>query len=234
MLEITPILCRAGKMDNYAYLLRDKETNIAAVLDPSEVGPIVKECEKQNVLPKFIINTHHHFDHVEGNVFLKEKYGAKVVVGAADLSRIEGADIGLEDGQIFEFGKSSAQIIRADGHTIGHILWYFEQDKVLFTGDVLFNLAVGGLFEGTPEQMWQSLQKIKQLPDDVSFYPGHEYTLYGLRQIAGEAAQKYTRRALERLHENLPVAPVLLKDEKEVNPYLRCQSISDFYALMCS
>lgn len=234
MLKVTPILCRAGQMDNYAYLLQDCQTGIAAIIDPSEVAPIVEECEKQQIKPQFIFNTHHHFDHVEGNLALKQRYGAKVVVGAADFYRISGADIAVEDSDIFKLGNSEAQIIRADGHTIGHILWYFAKDKLLFTGDVLFNLSIGGLFEGTPEQMWTSLCKIKKLPDDVLFYPGHEYTLYGLGHLYGPAAEVYAAKAHERLQKGLPVAPITLGEEKVVNPYLACRDLNDFYQLMGS
>lgn len=234
MLKITPVLCRAGKMDNYAYILTDGATGVSAVLDPSEAAPVIAECEKQNIRPAYVFNSHHHFDHVEGNLELKEKYGAKVAAGAHDCGRIPGADIGLEDGDVFKLGESEAQIIRADGHTIGHILWYFPADKVLFTGDVLFNLAIGGLFEGTPEQMWNSLQRIKKLPDDTLFYPGHEYTVYGLNQIYGPAAERYAERALARLREGLPVAPVSLGEEKICNPYLACRDFGEFYQMVAS
>ena len=153
MLKITPILCRAGKMDNYAYPLTDEATGVSAVLDPSEAAPVIAECERQNIRPAYIFNSHHHFDHVEGNLEVKEKYGAKVMVGAYDCNRIPGADAGLADGDVFRLGESEAQIIRADGHATGHILWYFPADGVLFTGDVLFNLSIGGLFEGTVEEI---------------------------------------------------------------------------------
>ena len=220
MLKITPILCRSGTMDNYAYLLVDGETKISAIIDPSEAEPIIAECKKQGVKPDFILNTHHHFDHVEGNLELKELYGAKIAGGRADAYRIDGLDIMVDDGEIFELGNSKAKIIRADGHTIGSILWYFEEDKALFTGDVLFNLCIGGLFEGTAEQMWQSLAGIKALPDDVMFYPGHEYTAYGLQGKMHPALEKYAKRAYERLSKGQPVAPISLGEEKQCNPYL--------------
>ena len=192
---------------------------------------IYKECEKQNIVPRFLLNTHHHFDHVEGNTELKALFGAKIVGAEADRSRIEGMDIGLDDGDIFKIGESEAHIINADGHTIGHILWYFPKDKILFTGDTLFNLSIGGLFEGTPEQMWQTLQKIKKLPDDVVFYPGHEYTAYGFSALRGISGQHYAERAKERLEQGLPVAPVSLGEEKICNPYLSVGSLQDFWQL---
>jgi len=233
MLKITPILCRAGQMDNYAYLLQDETSGITAVLDPSETAPIIAECEKQKVVPAYIFNTHHHFDHVEGNMVLKEKYGAKVVGGAADCYRIPGLDIGLDDGDIFKLGDSLATIIAADGHTIGHILWYFEKDKALFTGDTLFNLCIGGLFEGTPQQMWHSLNKIRELPDDVLFYPGHEYTRYGIAECSQTPfRERYAEKALHRLAQGKPAGPFTLKEEKMCNPYLAAENLDGFCRLL--
>lgn len=219
-------------MDNYAYLLVDQASGVSAVLDPSESMAVIAECQKQNIKPDFILNTHHHFDHVEGNLELKKLYGAKVVGGEADAYRIEGLDIGVDEGSTFALGQSKAKIIRADGHTIGSILWYFEEDKVLFTGDVLFNLSIGGLFEGTAEQMWSSLKKIKSLPDNVMFYPGHEYTLYGLHNLHGLPLQRYAAKAKERLAQGLPVAPISLGEEKICNPYLAANDFGEFLKIM--
>lgn len=235
MLKITPILCRAGKMDNYAYLLVDEASGMAAVLDPSEAAPIIAECERQQITPTYIFNTHHHFDHVEGNSELKQKYGAKVVGAAVDCYRIPEFDIGLEDGDIFKLGESEAQIIAADGHTIGHILWYFAKDKALFTGDTLFNLCIGGLFEGTPQQMWHSLQKIRALPEDTLFYPGHEYTRYGLVECRhNPLAHAYAVKAEQRLNAGLPAGPFTLGEEKLCNPYLSAPDLNRFYQLLNS
>ncbi|MBO7556762.1 MAG: MBL fold metallo-hydrolase [Alphaproteobacteria bacterium] len=232
MLKITPILCRPHEMDNYAYLLQDLETGASAILDASEAEPVVAECEKQNIKPDFLLVTHHHFDHVEGNLALKEKYGAKIVGAKADAERIAEIDITLCDGDEFFLGKAKAKIISADGHTIGHILWYFPEEKALFTGDTLFNLCIGGLFEGTIEQMWHSLQKIKELPDDVLFYPGHEYTIYGVRSLCGETGEKYRQKALSRLQKGLPAGPMTLGEEKICNPYLQAESLEEFAQLM--
>ena len=232
MLKVTPILCRAGQMDNYAYLLEDIATKTVAVLDVSEAEPIINECEKQGVSPKFIFTTHHHFDHVEGNLIIKEKYGAEIVGAEADRFRIAGMDIMLKDGDVFKLGDSEAHIISADGHTIGHILWYFAKDKILFTGDVLFNLCIGGLFEGTAEQMWNTLEKIKKLPDDVVFYPGHEYTMYGFHNLHGLPGERYIEKAKKRLAQGLPVAPVSLGEEKICIQYLSAESFTEFCKLV--
>ncbi len=237
MIDVKTVLCRPGRMDNYSYLITDKETGQSAVLDPSETEPLITACKKYNISPKYIFNTHHHFDHTDGNLELKKLFNAQVVACSSDASRIPGFDIGVSENNNFMLGQSRAEIIRVDGHTIGHILWYFPEDKILFTGDMLFNLCIGGLFEGTPEQMWHSLQKIKKLPDDVKFYPGHEYTLHGASDALffssnSPAANAYIKNAQTKLQNGLPVAPTELKVEKECNPYLKAGNFDEFFNLL--
>lgn len=236
MLQVYPVLCRAGYMDNYAYIIVDETTKTAAVIDPSEAAPVIDKCTEQNITPQFILNTHHHFDHVDGNLELKEKYAARIVCNVADAGRIIGADICLTPGEIFNLGRARAEIIDVSAHTIGHILYYFKNDKILFTGDTLFNLCVGGIFEGTPEQMFAALNKIKALPDDVLFYPGHEYTSGGAMfafqyNHGNDDIKNYLDRARRRLAEGLPVAPVTLGEEKRCNPYLEASTLKDFTQL---
>lgn len=224
-LTIKPILCRAGVMDNYAYIITDEESNISAIVDASEAAPIIDFCQEHKIHPSYILTTHHHFDHVGGNEELKQLYGLQIAGPEAERLQIPGLDIGLKEGDVFKLGNSKAEIIAAPGHTNGHILYYFAADKALFTGDVLFNLCIGGIFEGTPADMRQSLQKIRALPDDVMFYPGHEYTLYSLNQADfaadDENMKTYRDLAYSRLRAHLPVAPVSLGLEKKCNPYLR-------------
>ncbi len=236
MLEVYPVLCRPDYMDNYAYVIIDSTSKLAAVIDPSEAAPVIKKCDDLGVKPQYILNTHHHFDHVDGNIELKNKYNAQVVCNSADMHRIESADIGLEAGKVFSLGESVAEIIDVSAHTIGHILYYFRADKVLFTGDTLFNLCIGGIFEGTSEQMFVALQKIKALPDDTLFYPGHEYTMgsagFAFNYNHGnEDIQKYLTKARERLASGLPVAPMSLGEEKKCNPYLEVSTLTEFKSL---
>lgn len=237
MLSIYPILCRAGIMDNYAYLIVDEASRTSAVIDPSEAAPIIAKCNELNIKPQYILNTHHHFDHMDGNLALKEIYNCQIVANIKDSHRIPGFDIGVEEGKTFALGASIAEIIDVSAHTQGHILWYFPQDKVMFTGDTLFNLCVGGLFEGTVEEMYRALQKIKSLPDDVEFYPGHEYTMH----FAGEALSllphseelvKYIQRAQERLSQGLPVAPITLGIEKKCNPFLAAKNLTELQQIL--
>lgn len=236
MIKIHTVLCREGTMDNYAYILTDEATGTTAVLDPSEAEPIIKKCEELGLKPAYILNTHHHFDHTEGNLELKEKYGAKVVGAAKDAHRIPGIDIMVEDKGSFDLGESRAEIIAVPGHTTGHILWYFPESRAVFTGDMLFNLCIGGLFEGSPRQMWQSVLKIKNLPDDTLFYPGHEYTAQGASfakyTLPNEPElDKYILIAQQKTAQGHPVFPLPLKLEKLCNPYLRARTEEEFLKL---
>lgn len=224
-------------MDNYAYLIIDKKTNISAIIDPSEANPIIRRCQELNITPNYIFNTHHHYDHTDANCELKNLYNCKVVAAQSDANRIPCFDIGVEPNQTFALGESLASIIDVSAHTQGHILWYFADDKVLFTGDTLFNLCVGGLFEGTSTEMYNALQKIKSLPDDVNFYPGHEYTIHGLSFAKmynknNTDIQEYATYALSRLEQNLPVSPISLGIEKKCNPYLEAKALKELDNLL--
>lgn len=225
-MKIEIVWCSKGYMDNLSYIIIDEKTGISAVVDPADAKLIIKKCLELNIKPTYILNTHHHYDHTDGNVELKECFGAKVVGAEKDAHRIPGFDIGLKDNDVFEIGSLKAKIIDVSAHTQGHIVWYFENEKALFTGDTLFNLCVGGLFEGNEQQMQTSLDKIKALPDDVMFYPGHEYTLHGAHDAQvfnknNDDIKKYLAYAEQRLGQGLSVCPITLGIEKQVNPYLK-------------
>ena len=171
-LRVEIIPCRT---DNYSYVCIDNENN-AFVVDPSEFIPVDDFIKKNNLNLKYILNTHHHFDHVGGNIELKEKYGAKIVGNKNDKDRIPGIDICLMEGEFFKFNEYKAEIIDIPGHTIGHIAFHIQSENIVFTGDTLFSLGCGRIFEGTPEMMYQSLNKLKNLPENTRVYCGHEYT----------------------------------------------------------
>lgn len=141
MLKIYPVLCRAGTMDNYAYILQDGATGISAVLDPSEPQPIIQKLDELGLEPQYILNTHHHFDHTDGNLELKQRYKAQVVANANDASRIPGFDIGVAPGSTFMLGQSPAEIIDVSAHTQGtHPLVFSPRQSPVYR-DTLFNLA---------------------------------------------------------------------------------------------
>ncbi len=249
MLRIYTVLCRAGKMDNYSYILHDDKSEITAVIDPSEPAPIIAKLSALKLKPQYILNTHHHFDHTDGNLELKNLYQAQVIANLNDKNRIPGFDIGVEPENTYTLSPSAElvlgtipnsdftfRVIDASAHTQGHVLYYFPLAKALFTGDTLFNLCIGGLFEGTPEQMFAALQKIRALPDDTLFYPGHEYTFGGADNAwhyfhGNSDIQNYLTQAQTRLQQKLPAGPYTLAEEKRCNPYLAAQTPAEFIAL---
>ena len=144
-MQITPIPCLT---DNYAYIINDNISKSVGVVDPSESLPIIAFLKKQNLKLNYILNTHHHFDHIGGNEELKKIYNAKVVGFKGDKHRIPGIDITLEDNEKWIFGNSQIKILHIPGHTLGHICFFFEKEKIAFTGDTLFSLGCGKIFEG--------------------------------------------------------------------------------------
>ena len=225
-LEIIPVPALA---DNYVYLLREPESGLVAAVDPSEARPVLKTLDARGWRLTHILNTHHHWDHTGGNLELKEKTGAAVVGPKADEARIPGIDVALREGEPFEFGAERAQIFDIPGHTRGHIAFYFPASKALFCGDTLFSLGCGRLFEGTPEQMWHSLSKLKRLPPDTRVYCGHEYTANNARfaltlephnpALNARAAEVHVLRG-----EGRPTVPALLESEIAANPFLRADA----------
>ena len=222
--------------DNYSYLIIDKINNTACVIDPSEAKPIINFIEKENINLKYILNTHHHFDHVGGNKDLKKKYKSEVIGYKDDSNRIPEIDILLEDNQIWKAENFEAKIMHIPGHTTGHICFHFSKEKLLFTGDTLFSLGCGKLFEGTYEDMFKSLGKIKKLPQDTKIYCGHEYTLqnskfcieYDPENINLKNKIKEIKKKLEN---SLPTIPSILKDEMECNIFLRAKNVGSFSKL---
>ena len=173
MLNINIISCL---QDNYSFVIHDTETNTVAVVDPSEFLPIDSFIDKKLKKIDYIFNTHHHFDHTGGNLDLKKKYNLKIIGSKKDEKRIPGIDIKLSDNDNFKLGNIDFKIFLIPGHTSGHICFYSKKEKVVFTGDTLFSLGCGRVFEGTNLEMLASLNLIKKLPKDTLIYCGHEYT----------------------------------------------------------
>lgn len=225
-LEIQQFPCLS---DNYGYLIHDNEHNLTAAIDTPEAGPINRVLEEKGWTLTHILNTHHHFDHAGGNLELKERWNCIIVGNRHDASRIPGIDIQVEDGDTFTFGGHTAQIFDVSGHTIGHIAYYFADDGVLFCGDTLFALGCGRLFEGSPEQMWTSLQKLRDLPDDTVVYCAHEYTQANARfaltvEPQNDQLQARAKEIDELRAAGKPTVPSTLRVEKDTNPFLRPMS----------
>jgi hydroxyacylglutathione hydrolase len=222
--------------DNYSYLIVDEENNTACVVDPSEAEPVIEYLENNQIKLKCILNTHHHYDHVGGNKKLKEKYGAIVVGYKEDKERIPEIDILVSDQETWIYENFEAKIIHIPGHTLGHICFYFHKDDLVFTGDTLFSLGCGRIFEGTYEQMFDSLDKLKRLPKNTKVFCGHEYTLQNSKFcIAHDENNQNLINKIKnikiKLKAGLSTVPSTIKDELECNIFLRSQNVETFSKL---
>jgi len=222
--------------DNYSYVIIDEKYNHACVVDPSEAEPIINFVESKNIKLKFVLNTHHHYDHVGGNNDLKKKYKIKIVGFKNDKQRIPNIDILLENNEIWKSENFEAKIIHIPGHTSGHICFYFIKQKIAFTGDTLFSLGCGRIFEGTYEQMYNSLNKLKKLPPDTKIYCGHEYTLQNSLFCSkydknNKNLKKKIIEIKHKVEKNLPTIPSTLKEELTYNIFLRAKNLKDFSKL---
>ena len=220
-IEIIPCL-----KDNYSYIIIDPKNKNTCVVDPSESKPIINFLEKNNLQLNYILNTHHHYDHVGGNTELKKKYKAKIVGFEGDCERIPEIDIMLKDGEIWKQDNFETKVIHIPGHTLGHICFHFYNENNLFTGDTLFSLGCGRIFEGTYEQMFASLEKIKKLPLKTKIYCGHEYTLQNSKFCitydgGNQNLIKKIQEIKEKLTKNKPTIPSTLEEELKNNIFLR-------------
>jgi len=220
-IEIIPCLS-----DNYSYLIFEKATNTVSIIDPSEFSTCDKVIKKYGKLD-YILNTHHHADHVDGNIELKKKYNSKIIGFSSDEKRIPGIDISLSENQNQKIGSLEFKVIFIPGHTKGHIAFYFEKEKVLFTGDTLFSLGCGRVFEGTHKDMLNSLNKLKVLPSETKVYCGHEYTKSNLNFCLkydpnNSLLKKKSVEINSKLKNNLPTIPTTVGDELKTNIFLRC------------
>jgi len=223
-MQVIPISCLT---DNYAYIINDDSSKIVGVIDPSESSPIISFLKKNNLKLNYILNTHHHYDHIGGNIELKKKYNAKVIGFKGDSHRIPGIDIILENNEEWTFGNSTVKVLHIPGHTLGHICFFFQKEKIAFTGDTLFSLGCGRIFEGDHKQMLTSLNKIKKLPKDTKIYCGHEYTYknaeFCMKHDGNNINLKKHFEKIKKLREkNLPTIPTKLEDELKSNIFLRC------------
>ena len=223
-MQITPIPCLT---DNYAYIIYDKNSNTVGVVDPSEAKPIISFLKKKNLKLNYVLNTHHHFDHIGGNIELKKEYDSQIIGFEGDKHRIPGIDITLKNNEKLKFGNSTLKVIHIPGHTLGHICFFFEKEKIAFTGDTLFSLGCGKIFEGTHKQMLDSLNKIKKLPRETIIYCGHEYTYknaeFCMKYDTGNIDLKEKFEKIKKLRsENLPTMPTNLEDELKLNIFLKC------------
>lgn len=222
-MEIVTVPCLK---DNYAYLLRGDGEAKASLVDAPEAGPIIGALEARGWGLDAILITHHHGDHIDGVAALREKYGARIVGAAADRSRLPPLDLEVAEGNKVRAGGAEAVVIDARGHTIGHIAYHFPQAKALFCADSLMVMGCGRLFEGTAADMWETLHKFSQLPDDTLIYSGHEYAEANLRfalSVDPENAdlRERARAIADQRASARPTVPAPLGLERRTNPFLR-------------
>ena len=222
-LEVYQFNCRS---DNFGVLVHDPEIGVTASIDAPNADAINQALAEKGWTLSHILLTHHHFDHVEGNEALKQKWGAIIVGNEADAKRLPGIDLTVKCGSSFQFGMHEVKFIDTPGHTIGHVALYFAEQNLLFTGDTLFALGCGRLFEGSAEQMWQSLTALAALPDETVVYCGHEYTkanaAFALSVDPDNVQLQDRAREIDELRaKNLPTLPTSIGAEKAINPFLR-------------
>ena len=221
--EITTI---KSLTDNYIWILRNNSDNLTAVIDPGESDSVNKTLKKNQWDLNQIINTHHHYDHTDGNSKLKEKWNAELIAPKQEKNKIPNIDIEVKDGDLINLAGLKAKVIHTPGHTIGHVVYYLEKEKILFAGDTIFSLGCGRVFEGSMEDMYLSLKKIKNLDPKTLIYCGHEYTENNLK-FAKEVEKQnndfnFFSNKISNLKElDLPTIPTVLEDELKCNPFLR-------------
>jgi hydroxyacylglutathione hydrolase len=214
-------------MDNYAYLVIDEATREAGIVDCAEAEPVLEAVAREGVTLTAILPTHHHYDHVGGNTELLAAKPGLTVYGFDD--RIPGLTRSVRDGDRIRLGRLETRIIFIPAHTSGHIAYYFEKERTVFTGDTLFAAGCGRLFEGNAAMMIQSLSKLLALPDDTRVYFGHEYTEKNLRfaltlEPANKDIQDKHAWSVEQNRKRVPTTPTTIESEKKTNPFFRWRS----------
>ena len=212
--------------DNYGYLVHDKATGVTASIDTPDPEAITAALAEEGWRLDLILNTHHHWDHAGGNLALKEKWTCEIIGPRNEASKIPGIDRVVGEGDVVELGESRALVRDTPGHTAGHIIYHLADDEAAFVGDTTFALGCGRLFEGTPEQMWASLLKIANMPDDTNLYCAHEYTEANARfalsiEPDNAALKKRASDIAAARAKGSPTVPMTVSEELATSPFLR-------------
>ena len=215
--------------DNFGYLVHDSESGATASIDAPEAAPIIKALEQEGWKLTDILVTHHHGDHVGGVAELKDRYGCRVVAPHDKTTKIANVDQRVANGDIVKVGTLLARVLETPGHTLDHISYVFDGEKALFAADTLFSIGCGRVFEGNYPMMWESLLKLRALPDDFRLYCGHEYTASNVRfaltvDADNPALQARAAEVTKLRADNKPTIPVLLGEEKKSNVFLRADA----------
>jgi hydroxyacylglutathione hydrolase len=227
-MEIVPV---PAFSDNYLWLVHDEASGETAVVDPGDAAPVLSEAANRGWTITQVWNTHWHPDHTGGNLAIKKATRARISGPAAE--NISGRDVALNEGDEVRLGDHVGRVIEVPGHTLGHIALIFDDKRVAFVGDTLFAMGCGRLFEGTPAQMYRSLQQLAALPEDTSLYCAHEYTLangkFAARAEPQNAAIAARLGEVERLRaEGKITVPTTVAQERETNPFVRATDEVEF------
>jgi hydroxyacylglutathione hydrolase len=230
-MEIVPV---PAFTDNYLWLIHDDLSGETAVVDPGDASAVLAEAGKRGWSITQIWNTHWHPDHTGGNIAIKVATGAKISGPAGE--NIPGRDTALKEGDEIRLGGHVGRVIEVPGHTLGHIALIFHEDGVAFVGDTLFAMGCGRLFEGTPKQMYRSLQRLAGLPEDMNLYCAHEYTLSNARfALHAEPDNRSIAERLSRVEQlrgqGIITVPTTIAQELETNPFLRATNEDEFARL---
>ena len=225
-LQVHQFPCRS---DNYGFLAHDPDSGSTACIDTPDADATNAGLEEKGWRLTHILNTHHHGDHTGANLELKERWECTIIGAANDAERIPGIEVRVSDGDVYEFGALQAKVLEVPGHTTGHIAYYFESEGIAFVGDTLFALGCGRLFEGTPEMMWTSLQKLMALPDETVVYCAHEYTQanaqFALSVEPGNESLVARSKEINDLRaKGMPTVPTTIGLERATNPFVRPMS----------
>jgi hydroxyacylglutathione hydrolase len=227
-MEIVPV---PAFSDNYIWLVHDEESGKTAVVDPGDAGPVLAEAERRGWTIDQVWNTHWHPDHTGGNLAIKAASGA--IISGPARERIPGRDIALGEGDEVSLGNHVGHVLEVPGHTRGHIALVFGADNVAFVGDTLFAMGCGRLFEGTPDEMYRSLQRLAELPADTRLYCAHEYTLGNARfaleaEPDNEAISERLRHVEALRRAGSITLPTSVAQERETNPFVRSTNAEEF------
>ena len=214
--------------DNYGYLIKNPHATEGVLVDPSYLEMCLKILELNDCSPTHVLLTHHHDDHIAAVQDLKNKFQS-IIIGFEHDEKIPQPDLRVKDDEIFEIHQNKFKVIHTPGHTLQHINYFMPEHNILFSGDTLFSMGCGRMFEGTPEVFWQSLSKIKQLPDNTNIYCGHEYTLSNVKFALSiypenQDLHKYALWTDHQEKEHRPTIPTKLIDQLKCNPFLQCDS----------
>lgn len=218
--EIIPILS-----DNYVYFLEDNQTGETAIVDCGDAAPVIDFLNRNGKSLNYVFVTHHHYDHTDGLADLEKKYNPEIIIPDADFTRIHPFDRTVKEGDHIPMG---GQVLETHGHTLGHVSYYFPNSGIIFTGDTLFAMGCGRLFEGTSDMLFNAMQRYKSLPDDTKIYCGHEYTkANGAFCLSVDSHNIDLQQRLKDIEHLTCTMPSTIEQEKKTNVFMRAHDAQE-------